>query len=207
MNQFGVPFPYFWRDYERLPNVATEHTVYSSTAKLWDFAKTKRELTNVDEDGVSWDKNFTSWKFQDDAKTQDRGTTKKIELGFWNAFANAMSVTWNYDMQSNAYKRSNGGAVHVDKNNNKPVIAKNVIVVFAKESPANDGYDGGHILYQLTGTGDALIFQNGGAIKGTWSKEDEETRMKFFDEKDKEVSVVRGQVFVEILPIGNKVTY
>ena len=81
------------------------------------------------------------------------------------------------------------------------------MVVFAKESPANDGYDGGHILYQLSGTGDALIFQNGKAIKGTWDKEDEDTRMKFFDENDKELSIVRGQVFIEILPIGNKVKY
>lgn len=207
LNQFGVPFPYFWRDYERLPGVATEHTVYSSTTKLWDFAKAKRDLTNVDEDGVSWDKNFTSWKFQDDAKSSDRGTVKKISLGFWSAFSSAMSVVWDYDAQTNSYKRTNGGKTHIDKNNNKPVTSKNVIVVFADEAPANDGYDGGHILYDLAGTGDALVFQNGKAIKGTWSKDDEESRMVFYDEDDKEVSIVRGQVFVEILPTGNKVTY
>lgn len=207
LNQFGVPFPYYWRDYERLPNVATEHTVYSSTSKLWDYAKIKRKLTNVDEEGISWDKTFTSWKFQDDAKDVDKGTTSKIELGFWNSFASEMGVIWSYDAKANAYKRVNGGAPHNDKNTGKQITSKNVIVVFAKESPANDGYDGGHILYQLSGTGDALIFQNGKAFKATWDKEDEETRMKFFDEKDKELSMVRGQVFIEILPIGNKVTY
>lgn len=207
LNQFGVPFPYYWRDYERLPKVATEHTVYSSTSKLWDYAKIKRSLTNVDEEGVSWDKTFTSWKFQDDAKDSEKGTNSKIELGFWNSFASEMSVVWTYDKKTNSYKRVNGGAPHTDKNNSKQIASKNVIVVFAKESPANDGYDGGHILYQLSGTGDALIFQNGKAIKGTWDKEDEETRMKFFDEKDKEISIVRGQVFIEILPVGNKVTY
>lgn len=207
LNQFGVPFPYYWRDYERLPNVATEHTVYSSTSKLWEYAKTKRELTNVDEDGLSWDKTFTSWKFQDDAKDSDKGSTSKIELGFWNSFASEMGVTWNYEAKTNTYKRVNGGVPHVDKNTGKQIISKNIIIVFAKETPANDGYDGQHILYQLSGTGDAIIFQNGKAIKGTWDKEDEETRMKFLDEKDKEISMVRGQVFVEILPIGNKVTY
>ena len=207
LNQFGVPFPYFWRDYERLSNVATEHTVYTSAAKLWDYAKTKRKLTNVDEDGVSWDKTFTSWKFQDDAQSSDRGVVAKIELGFWNSFASEMGVIWNYNSQTNQYLRMSGGAPHMDKNNGKQIAAKNVIIVFAKESPANDGYEGGHILYQLTGTGDALIFQNGRAIKGSWSKKDEETRTQFYDEKDKEVSIVRGQVFVEILPVGNKVTY
>lgn len=48
LNQFAVPFPYYWRDYERLPGVVTEHTVYSATAKLWQYAKDNRGLTNID---------------------------------------------------------------------------------------------------------------------------------------------------------------
>ncbi|MFA5136222.1 MAG: DUF3048 domain-containing protein [Patescibacteria group bacterium] len=207
LNQFGVPFPYFWRDYERLPNRSTEHTVYTSTKKLWEYAKNKRDLTNVDEDGVSWDENFTSWNFQDDAKPEDRGIAAKIELGFWNAFSNDMAVVWNYDPKTNVYKRTNGGIAHVDKNTEKQLEVKNVIVVFAKESPANDGYDGGHILYQLTGTGDALVFRNGKATEASWTKKDGEARMKFFDENDEEIEIVRGQVFIEILPTGNKVNY
>lgn len=207
LNQFGVPFPYYWRDYDRLPNVATEHTVYSSTAKLWDYAKTKRLLTNVDEEGVAWDKNFESWKFMDEAVASARGKVNKIELGFWNSFANQFAVVWSYNKEKNTYTRANGGKPHIDKNTKKALDAKNIIVVFADESPANDGYDGGHILYKLSGEGDALVFQNGQAIKATWQKEDPETRMKWYDEKGKEISIVRGKVFVEILPVGNKVTY
>lgn len=207
MNQFGVPFPYYWRDYDRLSNVATEHTVYSSTTKLWDYAKLKRNLTNVDEKGVAWDKTFESWKFADDAQATNRGTTNKVQLGFWNSFANEFSVVWNYDNKKNVYARVNGGKPHLDKNTGKQLEAKNVIVVFAKESPANDGYDGGHILYNLSGEGDALVFQNGNAIKATWKKADPETRMRWYDEKNKEIEIVRGKVFVEILPIGNTVTY
>lgn len=207
LNQFGVPFPYYWRDYERLPNVATEHTVYSTTSKLWDFAKAKRELTNVDSDGVAWDKNFTKWKFQNDAKQADRGTVNKISFGFWTSFADSMAVVWNYDAATNSYKRTNGGKPHVDKNTGKQLEAKNIIIMLANESPANDGYEGGHILYKLTGSGDALIFQNGKAIKGSWSKDDAESRAVYYDEKDKEVKMVRGQVFVEIIPSGNTITY
>ncbi len=207
MNQFAVPFPYYWRDYERLPNVATEHTVYSSTAKLWDYAKTKRLLTNVDEEGVSWDKTFESWKFADDAKVSERGITNKIQFGFWTNLANDFSVIWNYNKTNNTYARVDGGKPHLDKNTGKQLEAKNIVIVFAKESAANDGYEGGHILYGLTGTGDAIVFQNGNAIKATWKKADPETRMKWYDENDKEITIVRGKVFVEILPIGNKVTY
>ena len=38
---------------------------------------------------------------------------------------------------------------------------------------------GGHILYQLSGTGDALIFKVDAKLF-IWDKEDEDTRMKFF---------------------------
>lgn len=207
LNQFGVPFPYYWRDYDRLPNRATEHTVYSSTTKLWDYAKTKRLLTNVDEEGVSWDKTFESWKFTEEAPLAGRGKVNKIQFGFSTSFATDFSVIWTYNKEKGSYSRVNGGKPHVDKNTGKPLDAKNIIVVFSKESPANDGYDGGHILYQLTGEGDALVFQNGNVIKATWEKEDPETRMKWYDEKGKEISIVRGKVFVEILPIGNTVTY
>jgi len=207
MNQFSVPFPYFWRDYERLPNRATEHTVYSSTGKLWQYAKEKRKLTNVDEEGVSWDKNYQSWKFQDDEKLENRGNVSKIDFGFWDNLASDFSVVWNYDKKTNSYSRVNGGQPHLDKNTGKQLTSKNVMIVFAKESPANDGYEGGHILYKVVGSGDSFIFQNGKIIKGSWQKKDEESQIKFFDENGKEVSIVRGNIWIEILPIGNKVNY
>lgn len=207
LNQFSVPFPNFWRDYERLPNRATEHTVYTSTKKLWQYAKEKRELTNVDEDGITWDKNYSSWKFKDDAKVEERGTISKIDFGFWDNLASDFSVVWNYNKANNNYARSNGGTPHIDKNTGKTIAAKNVIIMFAKESPANDGYEGGHLLYKVVGTGDALIFQDGKVIKGSWTKETEEDQVKFYNNNDEEVSMNRGQIWIEVLPIGNKVNY
>jgi len=207
MNQFSVPFPYFWRDYDRLPNRATEHTVYTSTAKLWDYAKTKRNLTDVDDDGVKWDKDFVAWPFEDDAKEAERGTVNKIDFGFWDSFASDYSVVWTYNKESNSYSRSNGGSAHLDKNNGKTLKVKNVIVLFTKESPANDGYKGGHILYKTIGSGDALIFQNGKAIKGEWERAKESNQFELTDEGGEKVNTVRGQIFVEILPVGNKVNY
>lgn len=207
LNQFSVPFPYFWRDYERLPNRATEHTVYSSTSKLWQYAAEKRELTNKDEDGNSWDRNFTQWVFVDDDSKNPKGEIKKISFGFWENFASDYKVDWVYDKQNNQYQRFNGGKVHLDKNTNKPITAKNVVILFANESPANDGYEGGHILYRLIGRGEALIFQNGNVIKSSWKKQDEESRMSFFNADGKEISFIGGPIWIEILPVGNEVSY
>jgi len=205
LNQFSVPFPYFWRDYERLNDRATEHTVYSSTKKLWQYAKEKRGLTNVDEEGVLWSKNFIPWKFKDDVSVEQRKNIAKIDFGFWNIGASDYSVQWNYVKERNTYLRFNGGSPHLDKNTGKQLETKNVVIVFAKESPANDG--DGHILYQLTGEGEALVFQNGEAISGFWSRKNNNELIRFFDKSGKEISMIRGQVFVEILPTGNKVSY
>lgn len=208
LNQFAVPFPYYYRDYERLPNRATEHTMYSSTAKLWEYAAKGRKLTNVDEDKKKWDEDFISWKFADDAKQDKRGKMGKISFGFWSKFdADNYGVSWAYDPTSNAYVRSNGGVPHIDKNTSKPLTSKNVVVVFADESAANDGYEGGHLLYDIVGSGEGILFQNGTAQDISWDKKDEESMMRFEDANGKEVAFVRGQIFVEILPIGNKVTY
>src|SRR3990167_951299 len=68
LNQFSIGFPTFWRDYQRLGHpVATEHTMYSTTQKLWEIGA-NRGWMEKDEDGISWDKNFTSWKFKDDGE-------------------------------------------------------------------------------------------------------------------------------------------
>ncbi len=205
LNQFSVPFPIYYRDYDRLPGVATEHTMYSSTLKLWEFAKDKRKLTEKDEDG-KWDDDFTPWKFKKDAKMENRGSTSPISFGFWDQFGNTYAVKWLYDKNSNAYKRQNGGADHIDKNTGKALVAKNIVIVFSDESPANDGYPGGHLLYDLTGTGNGLLFNDGKATKVTWRKNKAGDMMRFYT-GGKEVELVGGKTYVEILPTGNDVTY
>lgn len=208
LNQFSVPFPNFWRDYERLPGRVTEHTVYTSTIKLWQFAKEKRHLTDTDKKGEKWSKGFNQWAFFDDNPVDEGSQVDKISFSFWSRYdSDNYGVVWRYDRKSNSYRRENGGKPHLDKNTGKQLRAKNVIVLFARERPANDGYPGGHLLYDIVGGNKLLIFQNGTVIEGEWKKEDEESRLEFFDKRGKELGIVRGPVFIEILPLGNKVSY
>lgn len=209
LDQFSVPFPNYWRDYDRLPGRATEHTMYTNTQKLWEYAAKNRDLTNVDEDGVAWDESWDPWLFQDDAAEGSRGSVGTITYGFWdNNLGSDYTVEWMYDASANEYKRVNGGEAHIDKNTDEQLTTKNVVVVFADESVANDGYEHGqHMLYDIIGTDDAMIFHNGTAIEGSWEKQDEEDMMRFYDEDDNEVELVRGQVWISVLPSGNEVDY
>lgn len=207
LNQFSVPFPVFWRDYERLPNRATEHTVYTSTGKLWQYAASKRNLTNVNEKGELWNRNFMRWQFQSDALEKDRGNLKTINFSFWDSGVSGYSVSWHYDKATNSFKRFNGGSPHLDKNTGNQLEAKNVVIIFAQELPANDGYPGGHLLYELIGQGEGIIFQNGKATKINWKKPSEEERMEFYTKNNAEVYFVRGQIWIEVLPLDNEVEF
>jgi hypothetical protein len=215
MDQFGLPFkftddagkkyPVCSRNYDRLDHpVATEHTMVCETAGLLKVAE-DRGWTNVDEKGVAWDKNFQTWKFKDDAKEADRGASFSASFVAWKGYENDYGVRWDYDKTSNSYKRYNGGVAHMDLNVNEQLEAKSIVIMFAKETGPVD--DHAHLLYGNVGTGEGMVFQDGKTQKITWKKTLRTDRTKFFDSAGKEIQFNRGQIWIEMLPIGTAVAY
>lgn len=206
LNEFSISYPTFKRDYDRLGRtVATEHTMYSSTDKLWTYADKKRKLTNKDEDRNSWDENFVKYSFKDDVKESERPTSQTITFNFWKGYDD-YEVVWTYNKTTNLYARTSGGAPHKDKNNDKQITAKNVVVLFMTERRANDGYEGNlHMLYGTKGTGRAAIFLDGQEIKGTWSKKDRTSRLILRDNRGREIEINRGPIWFAITAIGTSV--
>ncbi len=198
LNQFSIGFPTFWRDQNRLGrDTATEHTMYSTTGKLWTFAQ-KRELTNVNEDGESWDTSFVKYSFKDDSSIAERPASQTVHIEFWDN--EAYYVDWQYDKQNNIYLRKNG-EVHIDRNTKKQLNTKNIVVLFMTERNANDGYEGNaHLLYGTKGQGKALIFLDGKQIKGTWKKSGRTERTTIYDGTGNEIKFNRGKLWFEILP-------
>lgn len=205
LNQFSIGFPVFWRDYQRLGHpVATEHTMYSTTSKLWEVGA-KREWTATDSAGIKWDSKFVPWKFANDPTSQ--GSAGQVTVNFWESQP-GYQVEWNYDPETNAYLRKNGNENHTDLNNNEQLSAKNIVIQFERESNANDGYPGNvHLLYGTTGSGKALIFQSGNVIEGKWVKPSRTARSKYLDKSGKEIEFLRGQIWIQTVPEGSKVSY
>lgn len=207
LNQFSIGFPVFWRDYTRIGHeVATEHTMYSTTEKLWNYAKTSRKLTNVDEEGNSWDKGFIPYAFTEDASLSQRPLAQTIHLEFWTRNPDYF-VDWIYDKASNSYKRVSGGVAQIDFNTKQQLIAKNIVILFMRELDANDGYvDNDHLLYQDKGIGNALIFKDGIQTKGTWRKDKRTARTLLFDNAGSPIKFDRGNIWFEILPTNGIVS-
>jgi len=195
-------YPVFWRNYDRLDHpVATEHTMMASLDQAYLQAE-KRGFAAKDKNGVSWDINFKPWRFTD-GKSQSQ-SVKEVSFDFWSNKPE-YSVTWKYDPANNEYLRFNGGVEHKDHENNEQIKAKNVAIIFTQEKTSVDRNK--HSLYTTIGKGSALVFQNGEAIEATWEKSSRESMIIFRDKKGKEISFVRGPIWVEILAIGNKVNY
>lgn len=194
-------FPVFWRNYERLGHeVATEHTMMASIDAAYEQAA-KRGFEAKD-DGVAWDKNFVSWKFADEKPAT--ATASDISFKFWDNKPD-YDVSWKYNSENNSYLRFNAGKEHVDLQNNQQISTKNLVILFAKEKGPVDRNH--HMFYTTIGEGDAFIFQNGQVIEGTWEKASATERTVFKDNKGKEISFVRGPIWIEVLPVGNKVNY
>jgi len=162
----------------------------------------RRGLGAKDKKGVAWDKNFVSWKFIDD-KPQTPSATD-ISFGFWDNKSD-YDVNWQYDAANNRYLRFNAGVEQIDLEFKQPLFAKNVVILFAKERGPVDR--NGHMFYTTVGTGKVLVFQNGSVVEGTWEKDSRQERTKFLDEDGKEISFVRGIIWIEVVPAGNNVSY
>ncbi len=202
LNQFGLSVKECWRDYNRLNRlVATEHTMYCSNEALWKVAD-GRGWAAVGQDKKPWEATFTPWKFADPKPVSPPQVTK-IEFDFWAEYKD-YTVRWDYDSAANLYKRTNGNQTHVDRNINQQLAVRTVIIQFEKETGPID--DHMHLLYGTTGSGKAMVFQNGAKIEGTWTKKDRLSRTIYKDSSGKEITFARGKMWIETLPIGDPVS-
>src|SRR3989344_6053428 len=169
LNQFSIGFPTFKRDESRLGRqVATEHTMYSTTTKLWVIGE-RRGLTEKDKDGDMWDDEFIKYKFKDEPGMSERPVAQGVHVEFWEGYK-AYFADWTYDKTTNTYLRKSGGVVHNDRNTGKQLSSKNLVVLMMSESRANDGYENNvHLLYKNKGKGTAYFFIDGEEVRSTLS--------------------------------------
>jgi hypothetical protein len=202
---YNIGFPIVERNQYRLGSTAAawEHSVVADLDLVWAEAA-KRGLNYNDSSGTPWTQGFRKWVFQD-GKAETTPTASDIKFNFWESMP-GYDVEWKYDSSSNTYKRFNGGQAHIDWEFDKPQLtAGNIAVMFVKETGPLDSEK--HMLYQVIGTGKAVVIQNGAAVTGTWSKASALDREVFYDTNGKEISMVRGQTWVEIVPAANSVSY
>ncbi|HVX92506.1 MAG TPA: DUF3048 domain-containing protein [Candidatus Dojkabacteria bacterium] len=169
------------------------HNEYSSAAYAVEYAKTK-----------NWDgfaSSVQSLKFKKDANLTDRGNRTDVKIKLRKDLNNGGTYDseWIYDKTSNLYQHKIGGQADYDNENNKAPIQAKVVVV--QEVTMQDAYDGhSRVIITTTGTGKAVILQDGKITNGTWKKASRSDRTKYYDNKGNEINFNRGLLWITELP-------
>jgi hypothetical protein len=167
------------------------------------YAKFSTILQGAKDFGYRLENKFAGYPHQAEAAVEQRGKGGSLRV----AFAGPYAVEYEYDQQSNTYKRIWGNVADTDRNNGQRIAPKNVVVMIAQSEQIEGQYNNvqiGDPWYDSTDSGEAYYYFNGQQYKGTWKKDKAkaESKLFFYDESGQEVKFVPGQIWVDVLEPG-----
>lgn len=186
LDQFYNPEAY-WRIEQRY----APHNMYTKMSNL---------------DALNKKKGYTSSKFTSFAR-KEPGTlkSKKKATDINIAISGYLyNVHYTFDAKSNSYKRSQGGTAHKDQRSGKTLSPK-VVVAFV--IPRGIASDGQHTNYKTTGSGVALVFQDGRVTKATWKKSGRKKSFRLVDGNNEPLKLNPGQTWLTAIDSVGSVTY
>lgn len=173
---------YYWRATDRY----APHNVYTSFEKLDALNASKGYKES----------SFTGFSRVDGKASKEPNATN-VTINISGPLYN---TTYTYDATSNRYNRFLAGEPHNDREEGQitpsVVIALKVDMIHVLE----DGY---RESVTTTGSGGAVIFQNGTAIESTWHKADRGAPLTFTDAAGKDIPLIRGQTWILAVPNGS----
>jgi hypothetical protein len=179
--------------YRRIKTRHAPHNVYSDAKSLQIMA------TRV---GAKNEPLKAVWRFASDAPLEARPSGGIIRVVYpYN------TITYRYDRTTNTYLRGvNGQSKQIDQADGRQVAPRNVIVMMMSFSPLRDGSNKHRLEADVVGSGKAWIATNGRTIVGTWKKTSLAGPTRFYDKAGKPVTLTVGQTFIQVMPLGSKVT-
>jgi hypothetical protein len=201
--RYGGKSGYMWRVAFRVG----PHNLYTSTAKLRSLGQKLGGTAPMTE---------PLFTFVDAAPASERLIGGSIQVVYPNN-----RVTYSYDHDTNTYPRSvsqqtskRGSMFDVDASNEQRIAPTNVILLYMDMGllPCQGhGCLKHRVDVRYVGSGKAVVFNNGQAIAAVWAKRSEysPTVIAYASgpDKGKAVPLVRGQIFVQVVPTGTTATW
>lgn len=117
------------------------------------------------------------------------------------------NVHYDYDATTNSYKRSEGGAPHmeIDQNGAQTQISPKVVIALVM----NQGIEADdlHTSYATIGSGHMYLFQDGLEGEGTWQKTSNSAQFTFTDGNGKAMKFNPGQTWLTVVGSTSDVAY
>jgi DUF3048 family protein len=180
--------------YHRITTREAPHNVYTAISTLNQLEDKKGYTSST----------FTGFPRKKEAPAK-QPTAATINLTLSGSIYNAQ---YSYVAASNSYNRSEGGAAQIDANNNQQISPKVVIAMVVPESQgALDASGAYYSDYNVIGSGQAYVFQDGTVTTGTWTKTDNTSQITFADATGKTIPLNPGQTWLTAVTGANDVSY
>ncbi len=190
-DEFRYGAAYMWRITTR----QAPHNVYTDARQLQQLVKATNAPLSV---------NYTPhWQFAPSPSIDQLPEGGSIVVPY---LANV--IQYAYDRTTNTYPRTvSVEGKQVDAGTKQRIAPTNVVVIYMSFAPLNDGSNKHRLEAQFTGTGNALVFNNGQVVKATWKKASMTAPTLLYGPDGKPVTLTVGQTFVQVVPLGTVVTY
>lgn len=207
---FGVPDS--GDPFARIPqgDKAFEHTLFAKPVLLYKWAQTHGMDNSRQE--------LKGMAFSDTPIGPSQPASSVVIPYTWRSPRPAEVVRWRYDAATGRYLRSADGAAWTDANNNKPISAANVIIVYAnhvtdctiQENPLSTDPDCKtpgqfSIQIQIWGDGPVQIFRDGKVQSGRWVRANPADMLTFVDPDGKPLPLKRGNSWFQMAPLDTQV--
>lgn len=196
--------------YHRVTSRYAPHNVYTSVDQLTALAAGKGYTESAFTSFVRKAENpykpataapTTGSTPKSSAANANRTAANTIDLTISSAYYNAH---YAYDGSTNSYKRSEGGAPHMDADSNTQLAPKVVVALVMPYSLMADGY---HSAYATQGSGKMYVFQDGTVTTGTWTKGEPSSQFVFKDDAGADLALNPGQTWISMVGDASKVSY
>ena len=183
-----------WRD--KSLNVSSEHTLFTSIAKLKNGIGKKRTernkdlLLNYSVDSI------------DMASIPNAKAANNVKI----VYSNIVTDTYDYDAEAKVYKRSVNSKAHTDYVTGKQYTFKNIIVYQVANSTLNDGEGKGRQTLSNIGNGTGYFISEGYAIPITWEKSSRGAQTIYRYENGEKLQVNDGNTFIQIQPKNKEIS-
>jgi hypothetical protein len=170
-------------EFYRVDDKSSPHDSYIK----WETVKAK-----IDEKGWWAEKQeIRPFVFLEEDAVNTGDSVKKIEFDYLYS-----EFEFTYDEEIGKYKRTSDGAEFIDMETQEVITADNVLVQFVKSSVIDSK---GRLKIDMCAGGDAILFTKGGIVKGTWARENLDSRTIFTDAEGNEFQFSVGNTWVEVV--------
>lgn len=170
--------PYFWRDQSRF----APHNVLTSGELMSRYIEDKK---------IFAEPQYFPWQYRSEAAADKRPGTAGIKIDFR---LKDYKVDWIYDRESNRYLRYFNREKHLTADGTA-LAAKNVILQIVDAEEIDSEL---RLRMDITGTGKALVCNEGVCAEGSWVKDNKRSRTRYYL-GGAEAELIPGTTWVEIL--------